>query len=58
MLVGLRRSLASSGPNTKVSWTMVGSLTHPVRIEVSRGMDQELRRSTTYDGRGTRMRNS
>src|ERR1700730_19381129 len=25
-------------PNTKVSWTMVGSLTHAVGVRVSRGM--------------------
>src|SRR3984893_1735849 len=25
-------------PNTKVSWTMVGSLTHAVAVRVSRGM--------------------
>src|SRR6266478_8008073 len=38
-------SARGSGPNTKVSWTMVGSLTHPVGVQVSRGMDHEFRPS-------------
>src|SRR5216110_3010746 len=34
-------------PDTKVSWTMVGSLTHAVGVEVSRGMPPIRREKRT-----------
>src|SRR5258705_11928707 len=38
-------SASGSGPNTKVSWTMVGSLTHAEGVQVSLGTNHELRPS-------------